>query len=83
MVKVLILFYSTYTHIFKLAEAIAEGVSMVENAQVTLKRVPETLPKEVLEKMGALDAQKAMEHIPIVSCYIFNFDFLKENENID
>ena len=63
--KVLIVYYSTYGHIHKMAEAIAEGVNQVGGAEVALRRVPETLPGEVLEKMGALDAQKAIAHVPI------------------
>lgn len=61
--KVLIVFYSTYGHIYKMAEAIAEGVKTVKGAEVEIRRVPETLPQEVLEKMGAVDAQKAFSHI--------------------
>ncbi len=30
-----------------------------------LRRVPETLSDEILGKMGALDAQKSMAHIPV------------------
>ncbi len=62
--NVLVVFYSTYGHIYKMAEAIAEGVKEVEGAEVELRRVPETLPQEVLEKMGAVEAQKAFAHIP-------------------
>jgi NAD(P)H dehydrogenase (quinone) len=61
--KILIVFYSTYGHVFKMAEAIAEGAKTVEGAEVEMRRVPETLPQEVLEKMGAVDAQKAFSHI--------------------
>ncbi|EFC45097.1 multimeric flavodoxin WrbA [Naegleria gruberi] len=67
MVKVLVLFYSTYGHIWQMAEAIAEGARQVEGAEVVVKRVPETLPVEVLEKMNAIDAQKAFAHIPIAT----------------
>ena len=63
--KVLIVYYSTYGHIHKMAEAIADGVNQVEGAEVTMRRVPETLPGEVLEKMGALEAQKATAHVPV------------------
>ncbi len=66
MTRVLIVFYSMYGHIFKMAEAVAEGVREIPGCEVVLRRVPETLPGEVLEKMGALDAQKAMAHIPLV-----------------
>jgi NAD(P)H dehydrogenase (quinone) len=30
-----------------------------------LRRVPETLPQNVLEKMGAVEAQKAFSHVPV------------------
>src|SRR5210317_1596142 len=63
--KLLIVFYSTYGHIFKMAEAVAEGVKEVAGAEVKILRVPETLPEEVLEQMGAVDAQKAFSHIPV------------------
>jgi NAD(P)H dehydrogenase (quinone) len=63
--KVLVVFYSTYGHVFKMAEAVAEGVKQVAGAEVELRRVPETLPDEVLAKMGAVDAQKAFSHVPV------------------
>jgi NAD(P)H dehydrogenase (quinone) len=62
--KVLIVFYSTYGHVYKMAQAIAEGVKTVAGAEVEIRRVPETLPQEVLEKMGALEAQNAFSQIP-------------------
>jgi NAD(P)H dehydrogenase (quinone) len=63
--KVLIVYYSTYGHIHKMAEAIAEGAKQVEGAEVVMRRVPETLSDEVLEKMGAVDAQQAISHVPV------------------
>jgi len=63
--KVLVVFYSMYGHIYKMAEAVAEGVKQVAGAQVELRRVPETLPGDVLAKMGAVDAQKAFSHVPV------------------
>jgi NAD(P)H dehydrogenase (quinone) len=63
--KVLVVFYSTYGHVFKMAEAVAEGVKAVDGAEVEIRRVPETLPQEVLEKMGAVDAQKAFSNVPV------------------
>ena len=63
--KVLIVFYSTYGHIFKMAEAVAEGAKEVTGAEIKILRVPETLPEEVLEKMGAVDAQKTFSHVPV------------------
>ena len=63
--KVLIVFYSTYGHIFKMAEAVAEGAKEITGAEVKILRVPETLPEEVLEKMGAVEAQKTFSHVPV------------------
>ncbi|NLD48591.1 MAG: NAD(P)H:quinone oxidoreductase [Clostridiaceae bacterium] len=63
--KILVLFYSTYGHIYKMAQAIAEGASSVEGAKVSIKKVPETLPESILSQIGALEAQKSFEHIPV------------------
>lgn len=63
--KVLIPFYSMYGHIYRMALAIAEGVEQVEGAKAILRRVPETLPPEVLENMGAVETQESMSHIEI------------------
>ncbi len=63
--KILIPFYSTYGHIYHMAEAIAEGVRQVNGAEALLRRVPETLPREVLESMGAVEAQKAFAQVPV------------------
>jgi NAD(P)H dehydrogenase (quinone) len=63
--KALVLFYSMYGHVYRMAEAVAAGVREVPGAEVDLRRVPETLTGEILGKMGALDAQKAFAHIPV------------------
>ena len=63
--KVLIVYYSTYGHVHKMAEAIAEGVKEVNGAEVVMRRVPETLPDEVLAKMGAVEAQQAFSNVPV------------------
>ena len=65
--KVLVVYYSTYGHTHQMAEAVAEGAKEVEGAEVILRRVPETLPDEILEKMGALEAQKVFAHIPVAT----------------
>jgi NAD(P)H dehydrogenase (quinone) len=67
MSKILILYYSLYTHTHKMAEAMAEGVRQVPGCDAILKRVPETLTHDILSAMGALDAQKSMAHIPIAN----------------
>ncbi len=62
--KISIIFYSMYGHIYHLAKAIEEGASKVSGAQVSLLQVRETLPDDVLKKMGALEAKKAFAHVP-------------------
>jgi len=66
MTKTLVIFYSTYGHVYRLAEAVAKGAKEVAGNEVTLKRIKETLPHEVLEKLHAVEAQKAFEHIPVL-----------------
>jgi NAD(P)H dehydrogenase (quinone) len=63
--KVLVVYYSMYGHVYKLAQAAAEGAASVEGAEVILRRVPETLPDEVLETMGAVEAQKQQADVPV------------------
>jgi len=63
--KVLIVYYSTYGHVHKMAEAIAEGVKQVDGTEAVMRRVPETLSDEILEQMGAVNAQKAISHVPL------------------
>jgi NAD(P)H dehydrogenase (quinone) len=64
-VRVQIIFYSLYGHVYRMAEAVAEGAREVSGAEVTLYQVPELLPDSVLEKMGAVQAKKAFAHVPV------------------
>lgn len=56
--KIIIVFYSMYGHIYKMAESAAEGAREVKGAEVKMFRVPETLSDDILKKMGAYDIQK-------------------------
>jgi NAD(P)H dehydrogenase (quinone) len=58
MAKVLILYYSAYGHIEKMAEAVAEGVREA-GAEVDIKRVPELVPEEIARKSFYKLDQKA------------------------
>ena len=62
--KVNVIFYSLYGHIYRMAEAVAEGAREIEGAEVGLYQVEETLPGEVLEKMGAVEAKKQFATVP-------------------
>jgi NAD(P)H dehydrogenase (quinone) len=63
--KIQIVFYSMYGHIYKMAEAVAKGAREVEGAQVELYQVPELVPEEALARTGAKKAREAFAHIPI------------------
>ena len=63
--KVLVVYYSLYGHIARMAEAVAEGAREVTGAEVVVRRVPETLPEEVIAKMGATEAQKQLSQVPV------------------
>ncbi|MCK9200005.1 MAG: NAD(P)H:quinone oxidoreductase [Gallionella sp.] len=52
MAKVLVLYYSMYGHIERMAEAEAEGARAVDGAEVIVKRVPEIIPEERARAMG-------------------------------
>ena len=58
MTKVLVLYYSSYGHIERMAEAVAEGVRKA-GVEAVIKRVPELVPEEVVRKSGFKLDQKA------------------------
>ncbi len=64
--KLHIVFYSMYSHIYQMAEAIAEGARSVEGAEVGLFQVPELVPEEALVKSGAKGARDTFAHIPYI-----------------
>jgi NAD(P)H dehydrogenase (quinone) len=58
MTKVLVLYYSSYGHIERMAEEVAAGVRDA-GAEAIVKRVPETVPADVAKKSGFKLEQKA------------------------
>ena len=63
--KVQVIFYSMYGHIYRMAEAVAQGAREVKGAEVELLQVSELIPEDVLEKSGAKKAREVFVHIPI------------------
>jgi len=59
MTKILVLYYSMYGHIETMAKAVAEGASSIEGTVVSIKRVPELMPDDVAQKVGAKLDQSA------------------------
>ncbi|KAG9126311.1 hypothetical protein FRC07_003966 [Ceratobasidium sp. 392] len=52
VVKIAVIFYSLYGHIAKMAEEVKKGIES-EGVEATIFQVPETLPQDVLAKLGA------------------------------
>ena len=75
MPKVLVLYYSAYGHIEKMAEAVAEGARAVPGTEVTIKRVPELVSEEVAKKSGMKLDQRApiatVDELPNYDAIIF------------
>jgi NAD(P)H dehydrogenase (quinone) len=59
MAKVLVLYYSMYGHIETMANAVADGAREVDGVEVTLKRVPDIIPEDKLQQIGAKVDQTA------------------------
>ena len=57
MVKVLVLYHSMYGHVETMANAVAEGAAKVAGVEVSIKRVPETMPTEAFKAAGGLWAK--------------------------
>ncbi len=64
-VKIQVIFYSMYGHVYRMAEAMAEGAREVKGSGVSLYQVPELVPPDVLQKSGALKAREVFAHIPV------------------
>ena len=64
-IKVQVVFYSTYGHVYRMAEAVADGARQVAGAEVSLWQVPELMPEEALVKSGAKVARAAFATIPM------------------
>lgn len=65
--KVLVVYYSMYGHIHQMAQSVAEGIETVNGAKAQLRRVPETLPDDVLDKMHATAAQQKMLNVSVAT----------------
>jgi NAD(P)H dehydrogenase (quinone) len=75
MPKILILYYSAYGHVEKMAEAVAEGARAVAGTEVAIKRVPELVPEAVAKKSGMKLDQAApiatVDELPNYDAIIF------------
>jgi len=66
--NVLVVFYSMYGNVAKLAKAVAEGAEQVENVEVRIRQVPESVPKEIIEKSPRMKKVKEeLKDIPFAT----------------
>jgi NAD(P)H dehydrogenase (quinone) len=63
--KIQVVFYSMYGHVFRMAEAAAEGARQVAGADVSLYQVAELVPDAALERTGAKKIREGFAHVPI------------------
>jgi NAD(P)H dehydrogenase (quinone) len=61
MPKVLVLYYSMYGNVFRMAQAVAEGAREVEGAEADVKTVPELIPDSVIQSNAGMKAAKELQ----------------------
>lgn len=66
--KVLIVYYSTFGNVHKMANLVAEGVNQVQGAEAVVRRVPELMPDSVVQARSDMQAGAAMQKdVPLVT----------------
>lgn len=66
--KVLIVYYSTYGNVYKMAKLVAEGVKEVKGVESVVRTVPELIPKSVIESREDMRIGREMQKdIPLVT----------------
>jgi NAD(P)H dehydrogenase (quinone) len=66
--KVLIVYYSTYGNVYKMATLVAEGVTEVAGAEPVIRTVPELIPPHVIESRADMQAGKELQQgVPLVT----------------
>ena len=67
-VHVLVLYYSMYGNVYRMAQAVAEGVREVPGIQVAVKTVPELIPEAVIQSNQAMKAAKELQKdVPVAT----------------
>jgi NAD(P)H dehydrogenase (quinone) len=59
--KVLIVFYSTFGNVYKMAKLVAEGVNQVEGAEAVIRKVPELMPESLVQSRTDMQAGAEMQ----------------------
>jgi NAD(P)H dehydrogenase (quinone) len=70
--NVLIVYYSTYGNVYKMARLVAEGVTAVEGAVPVIRTVPELIPPQVIQSRPEMAAGREMQKdVPLVTANDF------------
>jgi NAD(P)H dehydrogenase (quinone) len=66
--NILVVYYSTYGHTYKLAQAVVEGAQSAPGMDVKLLRVPELVPEEIFQQNEAMRCGRDMQReVPIAT----------------
>lgn len=63
--KIQVVFYSMFGHVYQLAEAVAAGAREIAGAEVSLYQVAELVPEAALQRTGAKAARDAFAQVPL------------------
>jgi len=67
-VKVLIVYYSTYGNVYRMANLVAEGVKEIPGVQPVVRTVPELIPKSVIDSREDMKTAREMQQdVPLVT----------------
>lgn len=66
--KVLIVYYSSYGNVYRMAQEVAAGVRAIEGAEPVIRRVAELMPDSVIESNEGMKAgRKLQQDVPAVT----------------
>jgi NAD(P)H dehydrogenase (quinone) len=66
--KVLIVYYSTFGNVYRMAQLVAEGVREVAGAEPVVRRVPELIPAAVIDSRSDMKAGRDLQKdVPFVN----------------
>lgn len=66
--KVLIVYYSTYGNVYRMAQLVAEGVREVEGAEPVVRTVPELVPESVVQSRPDIqEGRRVQQDVPLAT----------------
>jgi len=66
--KVLIVYYSTYGNVYRMANLVAEGVKEIPGVQPVVRTVPELIPKSVINsREDMMTGREMQQDVPLVT----------------